>query len=81
MGVPGPKGFNVGWSFTQICALINQLTFCPASNLKHDFLLKGDPGKTGELGSPGVSGQRVSVPMKMTSFFISFTIAANLIIS
>lgn len=25
------------------------------------FLPKGDPGKTGEQGSPGVAGQRVSV--------------------
>lgn len=57
MGSSGPKGFSVSNSpyFNKSVSL------CPGPFCNTFFFLpKGDPGKTGEQGSAGVAGQRVS---------------------
>lgn len=60
MGVSGPKGFNVK---------LHQILLSNSARLFSLFLFliqtfhscsQGDPGKTGEQGSAGVPGQRVS---------------------
>lgn len=42
-------------------------TFCSVSHSKYVLFShpKGDPGKTGEQGSQGVAGQRVSAMLRM----------------
>lgn len=75
MGVSGPKGFNV--RLQSHFALINQsdhvhpLFIC---NTKPVFSLhpKGDPGKTGEQGSQGVAGQRVSAVLGIQIYAVCF---------
>lgn len=73
MGVSGPKGFNV--RLKRHFALISQsdhvylLLIC---NSKPVFCPKGDPGKTGEQGSQGVAGQRVSAVLGMKNYAVHF---------
>lgn len=57
MGSTGPKGFSVRkYSHFNKSDSLYPGPFCNS----FFFLPKGDPGKTGEQGSPGVAGQRVS---------------------
>lgn len=54
MGLPGPKGFNVGHHSHECLTCYVKI----ASNLVV-ILFQGDPGKAGEQGPAGPPGQRV----------------------
>lgn len=59
MGSTGPKGFSVSKS-SHFNKSVHLCPLCLGPFCNTFFLPKGDPGKTGEQGSPGVAGQRVS---------------------
>lgn len=70
--MPGPKGFAVRLqSYSKLFIYSQSVCLSPVLFLIPNMFVflhsKGDPGKTGEQGSAGVAGQRVSTDSALES--------------